>query len=204
MLEIEMKFRVDDVDSYERLLAESLGVVFGEPSTEADVFFTNQALGFPNEGKSLRIRRRGNYLAATFKGPRLDKETKTREEIELTLIDEREEINEENAKRVDDAKENWIRFYQKLGFAIYGEVVKTRRRVETSYDGRPLEITLDKIEGLGYFTELEIVAEKDNFEEAKAILMILASRLGLKNTIARSYLSMVYEKDRFVCECDRK
>ena len=82
MLEIETKFRVDDSIAYERLLSETLGVELGAPTTESDVFFTNEALGFPNRGKSLRIRRRGNYLAATFKGPRLDSETKTREEIE--------------------------------------------------------------------------------------------------------------------------
>ena len=199
-----MKFRVDDADSYERLLNEVLGITLGEPTTEADLFFTNEALGFPNAGKSLRIRRRGNYLAATFKGPRLDKETKTREEIELTLVDERAEQTEENARRVDKARADWIGFYERLGFARYGEVVKTRRRAQTRYGGREFEITLDKIEGIGSFTELEVVAEKEEFEDAKTTVMVLASRLGLKETIVRSYLSMVCEKDRYVCENDAK
>lgn len=204
MLEIEMKFRVPDVDAYKKLLAETLNVELGEPSTEDDVFFTNETLGFPNEGKSLRIRRRGNYLAATFKGPRLDKLTKTREEIELTLVDYREEVDEEQTRRVDQAQKDWIDFYNKLGFARYGEVIKTRRRAQTTYGGREFEITLDEIAGVGYFTELEVTAEKEELEEARLVVVALANKLGLSESIARSYLSMVYENDRFVNEHDAK
>lgn len=204
MLEIEMKFRVADVAAYEKLLAETLNAVLGEPTTEADVFFTNEALGFPTAGKALRIRRRGNYLATTFKGPKLDKLTKTREEIELPLIDEREDVNEENTKRVDEALANWIKFYNRLGFARYGEVVKTRRRAKTTYGGYEFEITLDKLEGVGYFTELEVTAEKEDFENAKLVVTSLAGKLELTESITSSYLCMVNAKDRYIVEHDAK
>lgn len=199
-----MKFRVSDARAYEKLLRETLGVELGPPTTEDDLFFTNEALGFPNEGKSLRIRRRGNYLAATFKGPRLDAQTKTREEIELTLVDDREEISPENTRRVDLARENWIRFYNRLGFSRYGEVIKTRRRASTTYGGREFEITLDEVAGVGVFTELEVTAEKEDFDAAKLAVVSLAGKLGLSESITRSYLSMVYEQDRYVCENDSK
>lgn len=199
-----MKFRVSDAHAYEKLLRETLGVELGPPTTEDDLFFTNEALGFPNEGKSLRIRRRGNYLAATFKGPRLDAQTKTREEIELTLVDDREESTPENTRRVDLARENWIRFYDRLGFSRYGEVIKTRRRASTTYCGREFEITLDEVAGVGVFTELEVTAEKEDFDAAKLAVVSLAGKLGLTESITRSYLSMVYEQDRYVCENDAK
>lgn len=204
MLEIEMKFRVANAAEYERLISETLGASFGEPTVESDVFFTNEALGFPNEGKSLRIRRRGNYLAATFKGPRLDSQTKTREEIELTLVDERPELTEENARRVDEARANWIRFYERLGFSQYGVVTKRRRRASTEYGGRQFEITLDEIDGLGVFTELEVSAEKDEFADARAVVMLLAQKLGLRETVTSSYLSMVCAQDRKIAEWDAK
>lgn len=204
MLEIEMKFRVANAAEYERLISETLGASFGEPTVESDVFFTNEALGFPNEGKSLRIRRRGNYLAATFKGPRLDSQTKTREELELTLVDERPELSEENARRVDEARANWIRFYERLGFSRYGVVTKRRRRASTEYGGRQFEITLDEIDGLGVFTELEVSAEKDEFVDARAVVMLLAQKLGLRETVTASYLSMVCAQDRKIAEWDAK
>ena len=204
MLEIEMKFRVANAAEYERLISETLGASFGEPTVESDVFFTNEALGFPNEGKSLRIRRRGNYLAATFKGPRLDSQTKTREEIELTLVDERPELSEENARRVDEARANWIRFYERLGFSQYGVVTKSRRRASTEYGGRQFEITLDEIDGLGVFTELEVSAEKEEFADARAVVMLLAQKLGLRETVTSSYLSMVCAQDRKIAEWDAK
>ena len=204
MLEIEMKFRVANAAEYERLISETLGASFGAPTVESDVFFTNEALGFPNEGKSLRIRRRGNYLAATFKGPRLDSQTKTREEIELTLVDERPELTEENARRVDEARANWIRFYERLGFSQYGVVTKSRRRASTEYGGRQFEITLDEIDGLGVFTELEVSAEKEEFAVARAVVMLLAQKLGLRETVTSSYLSMVCAQDRKIAEWDAK
>jgi predicted adenylyl cyclase CyaB len=204
MLEIEMKFRVDDLAAYERLVQKTLGAAFGEPTTESDVFFTNEALGFPNEGKSLRIRRRGNYLATTFKGARLDKETKTREELELTLVDEGQDVTAETTRRVDQARDDWIRFYERLGFAQYGRVVKTRRRAEAVFEGRRVEITLDVIDGLGSFTELEVMAEKSDFAAAKTDVMVLAASLGLRETILQSYLSMVCAKDQYLCSCDAK
>ncbi len=204
MLEIEMKFRIEDSNAYEKLLKSTLGVTLGPATTESDVFFTNEALGFPNQGKALRIRRRGNYLAATFKGPRLDSETKTREEIELTLVDERKEQTEENALRVEKARKEWIRFYERLGFLPYGEVNKSRRRGRVEFMGRQLEITLDTIDGLGSFTELEATAEKEEYEEARGVVIVLAKKLGLTVSITRSYLSLIYSQDRYINEHDSK
>ena len=135
LLEIEMKFRVPNLAEYEQIARERLGVEFGAPKREDDLFFRNDALGFPDQGKSLRIRRRDDYLAATFKGPRLDAQTKTREELELPLA---------NATgSVDDAQREWTTFFERLGFAPAARVVKTRRRASLSYSSREFELTLD-------------------------------------------------------------
>ena len=188
MLEIETKFRVEDAQAYEALLKETLGVEFGAPLSESDVFFTNATLGFPNEGKSLRVRRSGDLLATTFKGPRLDSTTKAREEIELALA----------PKGCDGAtlaktREDWIRFYERLGFQPFGTVEKTRRRARTVFEGREFEITLDVVDSLGVFTELETLAHKAEFVEARAALLAFADKLGLRDAITKSYLALTLE-----------
>lgn len=188
MLEIEMKFRVENAQAYEALLKEEQGVEFGAPLFESDVFFTNAALGFPNEGKSLRVRRSGDLLATTFKGPRLDSTTKAREEIELSLApkgcDE---------ATLDKTRDDWIRFYERLGFQPFGAVEKTRRRARTVFAGREFEITLDVVDSLGVFTELETLAPQAEFVEARAVLLALADKLGLRDTITKSYLALTLE-----------
>jgi len=188
MLEIEMKFRVEDAQAYETALKVSQGVEFGAPIFESDVFFTNAPLGFPNEGKSLRIRRSGDLLATTFKGPRLDSTTKAREEIELPLA----------PRGCDDAtlaqtRDEWIRFYERLGFQPFGKVEKTRRRARTVFEGREFEITLDRVDSLGYFTELETLAPKSEFNEARLTVLTFADVLGLRDSIVKSYLALTLE-----------
>ncbi len=188
MLEIETKFRVEDAQAYEALLKETQGVEFGAPLFESDVFFTNATLGFPNKGKSLRVRRSGDLLATTFKGPRLDSTTKAREEIELALA----------PKGCDEAtlvktREDWIRFYERLGFQPFGLVEKTRRRARTVFEGREFEITLDVVDSLGVFTELETLAPKAEFVEARASLLAFADKLGLRDAITKSYLALTLE-----------
>jgi len=188
MLEIEMKFRVEDAQAYEAALKDSQGVEFGAPIFESDVFFTNAPLGFPNAGKSLRIRRSGDLLATTFKGPRLDSTTKAREEIELTL----------SPRGCDDAtldktQEDWIRFYERLGFLPFAKVEKTRRRALTVFEGREFEITLDYVDSLGFFTELETLAPRSEFDEARKTVLAFADVLGLRDSIVKSYLALTLE-----------
>ncbi len=185
LLEIEMKFRVPNLAEYEQIARERLGVEFGAPKREDDLFFRNDALGFPDQGKSLRIRRRDDYLAATFKGPRLDAQTKTREELELPLA---------NATgSVDDAQREWTTFFERLGFAPAARVVKTRRRASLSYSSREFELTLDVLEGIGVFTEIETTAPRLEFDAAKKVLLELAESLDLRASETKSYLALALE-----------
>ena len=185
MLEIESKFRVDDAEDYAAKIRARFGVEFGPETREDDLFFRCESLGFPEEGKSLRVRRRGEYLAVTFKGPKLDSATKTREEIELPLA--------LDGRNVEDARETWIRFLTKLGFVPAASVAKSRRRAAVVYAGRSFEITLDRLDGVGVFTELETIAEEVEFERARETTLEFARSLGLENPIVASYLALALE-----------
>ena len=132
MLEIEMKFRVPDADAYERRLRDDFALVFDAPRSEIDLFFRNEAAGFPTEGKALRIRRQDRRLVATFKGPRLDPKAKIREEIELplgpALPDDADEAS------VERVRADWIRFFERLGFETGPTVSKRRRTARLTLD----------------------------------------------------------------------
>lgn len=190
-----MKFRVENPEKYEKTLKQLVGVTLGSPTVERDEFYRCDALGFPGQGKSLRIRRRGAYLAATFKGPRLDDATKSREEIELPLTVPGGGDSAIRDAMIDRAQADWSRFFQRLGFTSAAVVEKTRRRGLTEFDGRHFEITLDVLEGLGVFTELETTAPESDFESARDVVMKFAERLGLHDTIAQSYLALKMEAE---------
>ena len=50
---------------------------------------------------------------------------------------------------------------------------------------------IDDVERVGSFVELEIVAEDSQFEQAKAVVLQLATELGLTTQERRSYLEML-------------
>lgn len=190
-----MKFRVDDPEEYEARLRDALETNLGPASVESDEFFRCDALGFPDEGKTLRLRRRGTYLAATFKGPRLDDATKSREEIELPLATPSSEDSAIRDALVERRREDWSRFFRSLGFVPAATVEKTRRRGLAVFDGRNFEISLDRLDGVGVFTELETIAPEGDFEAARRAVQALAERLGLRDSIAKSYLALKLERE---------
>ena len=190
-----MKFRVEDPEKYEKQLRTFLNVTFGPETFERDEFYRCDKLGFPGEGKMLRVRRRGSYLAATYKGPRLDETTKSREEIELPLVVPSSNDSAIRDALVDRTYGDWSRFFQRLGFTPAAVVEKTRRRGLATFGGRNFEISLDTLEGLGVFTELETLASESDFDAARDAVKTLAERLGLQDTIVKSYLALKMEAE---------
>ena len=189
MLEIEMKFRVPNAAAYEARLRDDFSLVFDAPRSEIDLFFRNEAAGFPTEGKALRIRRQDRRLVATFKGPRLDPKAKIREEIELPLGPALSPDADEAS--VEQVRGDWIRFFERLGFEPGPTVSKRRRTARLTFDGRAFEIVLDEVPPLGFFTEIETLAPPEELEAARRTTFALAERLGLAEPIPTSYLALL-------------
>jgi len=59
-----------------------------------------------------------------------------------------------------------------------------------------IEVSLDEVEELGTFVELELVAGASRIESAKALLAELAGRLGLAESERRGYLELLLERRR--------
>jgi adenylate cyclase class 2 len=176
--EVEQKFPVADVAAVEGGLAQR-GVGVSQPQAEVDLYFAHPARDFARSDEALRIRRQGPLSSITYKGPKIDQTTKTRREIELPLPP-----GEESAAA-------WAELLEVLGFRPVAEVRKLRRKVEIPWQGRCVQGSLDEVEGLGSFVELELVEDEAGVESARACIASLAESLGLRESERRSYLELL-------------
>ncbi|MDO5580290.1 MAG: class IV adenylate cyclase [Planctomycetia bacterium] len=189
MFEVEIKFAVPDPESFLALLKEEFGLVFGEEIFESDLFFQHPNRDFAQSDECLRIRRHKEQILLTYKGPKIDSSSKTREEIELSLGDP--DLPPE--KRLERSRE----LLNRLDFCEKAHLEKYRRSGVLNYQNRRIAITLDRIPELGFFTEMELEVEfREEVEEARSILFGLASDFRLENGIRTSYLELFLAKKR--------
>jgi adenylate cyclase, class 2 len=181
VIEVEQKFRSLDSAELQRRLAR---LIAGPRETivQIDRYFAHPNRDFAQTDEALRLRREGSHNYITYKGPKLDRTTKTRREIELRLPD-------------DDAGANdSSELLTALGFSPVLEVRKQRTHFMVAWQDRSVEVALDEVEGLGSFVELEIIAEPSDMDAARAVLAGLAAELGLANSERRSYLELLIER----------
>ncbi len=178
--EVEMKFPAGDRARLESRLAE-FGATIAAPQSEVDVYFAHPARDFAKTDEALRIRRKGSSNSITYKGPKIDAATKTRREIDLPVAGEQ-------------AARAWTDLIEALGFRPVGEVRKLRRKAHVDWRGRSVEVSLDEVAGLGVYVELELIAEADALDAARANILSLAEAIGLKSSERRSYLELLLVK----------
>ena len=174
--EVEQKFRVPDSAAIDRRL-ESLGARWGAPRVEVDTYYAHPARDFARTDEALRIRRVGDSCCLTYKGPKVDTTTKTRRELEIPLDPQ--------------AADAWAELLAALGFRPVGEVRKRRRKAHVQWRARSVEVSLDEVDRLGTFLELEIPADDAQLDSARECLASLAGELGLSGGERRSYLELV-------------
>jgi adenylate cyclase class 2 len=177
-LEIEQKFPVVDLSQVRQML-ESLGAAFEPPVNQVDCYFHHPQRDFATTDEALRLRRIGEENCITYKGPKIDAETKTRRELELPL--------EPGQKAFD----SWAELLEILGFERVREVSKSRTPGSIHWEADEIGLALDQVGGLGTYLELEILADEAELESAKKRLLSLAKRLGLQQTERRGYLDLL-------------
>jgi adenylate cyclase class 2 len=176
--EVEMKFSAADLGALQSRLVE-FGATISAAETEVDFYFAHPARNFAQTDEALRIRRKGVQNFVTYKGPKLDATTKTRREIDLPLPPGEETV------------QAWTGLLHALGFTIAGEVRKSRRKAHVDWQNRSVEVSLDEVEGVGSYAELELIAEADGLDAARACIGSLAERLGFQGSERRSYLELL-------------
>jgi len=175
VIEVEVKASIRDIHSVlgkiHALGAEYIGEEYHE-----DVYFKSPNGDLARRDEALRIRKTQNGTYITYKGPKIDPETKTREEIEI---------------RIDDP-EKAIDIFKRLGFDVLA-VVRKRRRI---YRYDEFTICIDEVEGLGHFIEVEKLVNGEGIEGGKRKIFALLAMLGISRneTIRKSYLEMLYSR----------
>ncbi len=172
MLEREVKAALSD-DALERLRHLDLSRI--DRQIQVDTYYRHPSIDFVANDEALRIRRSDDKTIVTYKGPRLSRDTKMREEHELV-------VNDANEARA---------IFQRLGFIEVATVEKTRQRFEQ----KGLCVMIDDVRDLGRFIEVEVLVE-DQIAQAEARVFAFLEGIGIsrKNTIRESYLELLSKK----------
>jgi len=176
--EVEQKHRVDDLDRLVARLAER-GAMLGSPQAQVDQYFAHPARDFARTDEALRIRAVGDASFVTYKGPKVDANTKTRRELELPLAPE------------DADGRQFAELLAALGFTLVATVRKTRRPFVLASGRYHVHGALDDVAQLGTFVELELAADETGLDEARQAIAALATDLQLGPSERRSYLELL-------------
>ncbi|RXK51284.1 class IV adenylate cyclase [Halorientalis pallida] len=176
MYEVEVKVRADHEAVRERLAdldADPLGTV-----EQIDTYFDAPHRDFAATDEALRLREErdadGAITELTYKGPLVEAESKTREEIESEVA---------HRDRVQA-------IFESLGFSPAATVEKERTRFQVD----EFTVTLDSVVGVGEFVEVETECgrEADVPAEREAAQDLLESLdLDPDDGIRTSYLGML-------------
>lgn len=182
MYEVEQKYRVADPAALRHRL-EQLGARFEPPIEQRDLYLAHPSRSFRETDEAFRIRREGSCVAITYKGPKIDKSTKTRREIEIPLAagDHDPKTLYEQAKAM----------FAALGFAPVFEVVKHRANGTIDWQGQALVLALDSVAGLGDFLEIETLATAEELPQKRDLLAAFALPLDLGQPEMRGYLDLL-------------
>lgn len=188
--EVEVKIPVGNLEQLGDSL-ERIGAVKLNSETQVDTYYDHPCKAFQQTDEAIRLRSRMPYsqrssepvdesrplYELTYKGSKFDPLSKTRVELSVGLDDL------ENAKSI----------LTHLGFKHVAKVVK--KRVFYSLDD--LTLSLDLVEGVGGFLELErVVASKNEIGPEREKMFLILTKLGLdpKESIRESYLELFLEK----------
>ncbi len=172
MIEVEFKFKAEH-SSVEQLLIE-IGAEFIKDEYNLDQYYNHPAKNYIETDEVLRLRKLNDEFEITYKGPKINAQSKSRVEQNITIQN----------------YEEFELLFDNLGFVKSGYVEKKRRK----YNYDDITITLDNVKGLGEYAEFEIDIE-DEYKMEVAIKKIkkLITRLGLdvEDQIMNSYLYLL-------------
>ncbi len=177
MYEVEIKVRAEKEPVRRRL--EALSASPQETVIQEDTYYDAPHRSFAETDEALRIRREHvpeageTKIKVTYKGPLVDETTKTREEIETPVQE----------------GEKFAAIFEQLGFEPAATVHKEREQFELE----GYTVTLDTVEGLGEFVEVETEATEGELDRAREGAFALLEKLELEDAtrLRTSYLGLL-------------
>ena len=176
MIEVEVKAKIDSFEDMEKKLNE-LGALKTKKEFQEDIYFNSPVVDFAKTDEALRIRTTkendNENIFITYKGPKIDKKSKTRKEIEMGI---------EEAQKCSE-------IFEAIGFKKVRAVRKNRQY----YKYENFEISLDDIEGLEPYMEIEIALEDgSDYNAAQNSIFELFAKLDITDGFERtSYLELL-------------
>jgi adenylate cyclase class 2 len=177
MYEVEVKVAADLNVVAERL--GELGATRTGDVVQVDTYYDAPHREFAETDEALRVRREsrdgGTEARITYKGPLVEAESKTREEHETGV----------GSGETADA------IFANLGFEPAATVTKDRQ----CYRYKGYTVTLDAVEDVGEFVEVETETDADGVEAARKGAFEVLDELGLDpaEQTRTSYLGMLLE-----------
>ena len=172
MIEVEVKARIDSFKEMEKNL-KNIGAVKSKDEFQEDIYFASPIVDFGQTDEALRIRTTNRDTFITYKGPKLNEKAKTRKEVEMTI---------ESANKALD-------IFEEIGF----KAARTVRKNRQYYTFENFEISLDDVEGLPPYMEIEIALdESEDYTDAQKQIFELFSKLGITDGFERtSYMELL-------------
>lgn len=176
MIEVEVKAKINSFDEMEEKLSK-IGALKTKKEFQEDIYFNSPVVDFAKTDEALRIRTttedEKTNIFITYKGPKIDQKSKTRHEIEMGI---------EDAKKCAG-------IFEAIGFRN----VRTVRKNRQYFTYEKFEISLDDVEGLDPYMEIEIgLNDGEDYNEAQNSIFELFEKLGVTDGFERtSYLELL-------------
>lgn len=173
-----MKAKINDKKEVLEKINE-IGGEYSHTEKQHDIYYNAPNKDYAKTDEALRIREipdgDGFKRILTYKGPKIDTKSKTRKEVEVTIND----------------TDNMNEILLNIGFKPSAIVNKIRR----VFNYKNYTITLDKLDKLGYYMEIEFIAkEGSNIEEIRNNIIKIFEKLGITSGFERvSYLELLQQ-----------
>lgn len=172
MIEVEVKAKINSFKEMEERL-KKIGAEKSKTEFQEDIYFQSPIVDFAKTDEALRVRTTNNNIFITYKGPKLNKDAKTRKEVEMNI---------ESAQKAKD-------IFEEIGF----KEARTVRKNRQYYTFENFEISLDDVEGLSPYMEIEIGMEDgEDYSKAQDEIFKLFEKLGITDGFERtSYMELL-------------
>lgn len=190
--EIEAKYAIADLTAFRGQLRDLGARPVGFPEEHTDTYFAHPCRSFVETKEALRVRRIDGIPFVTYKGPKLPGAIKARRELEWNL------------SPGDSDGGKMIELLLALGFQQVAEVRKRRQNYELETAPGSLGMTVDEVEGVGNYAEIEaMAADESGVSDARQRISRVADRLDVDAPETRSYLTLLLDRlNKDLCEKD--
>jgi adenylate cyclase class 2 len=174
MLEVELKVKIPSLDPVRAALVSRNAVFLGRVH-EHDIYYNAPHRDFGITDEAVRVRYTDDHAVVTYKGPKIKKYgLKAREELNFGV----------------ESGRDFETLLERLGFTKTAEVNKWRE----TYRSDGATISLDTVDELGTFAEIEIIIENEDTNPTELISKI-AKEIGAEGeAILASYLELLLTK----------